>query len=277
MDDEFEVGAWSSIDLDSSDYPHIAYYDNTNSDLRYARWDGSEWQIEVVDAAGAVGLWLSMAVDGHDRPHISYCDYDLYNLKYAYFDGSQWRIETVNQTGNMGWFGSIAVDSHDRPHISCQNTGSDDLMYAHWDGSQWQLETVHAYQNTGSWTSIAVDGRNNPHISFEFSWAGDLYYAMKESSAGVWDGGALASGFALHPAMPSPAAGGGSAIRFRLPRECAVELSLHDVLGREVGILASGVHQAGEHMATVGSLPAGVYLYKLTAGGFEDAGKLVVR
>ena len=33
-----DVGAVSSLALDSSDYSHISFYDFTNVDLNYARW-----------------------------------------------------------------------------------------------------------------------------------------------------------------------------------------------------------------------------------------------
>ena len=40
------TGEYTSIVLDSNDHPHIAYYNNTQGGLKYARWDGMSWQIE---------------------------------------------------------------------------------------------------------------------------------------------------------------------------------------------------------------------------------------
>ena len=55
------VGRYTSLALDSSDYPHISYYDSTNYNLKYAYWDGADWQIETVDSAGSVGFYTSLA------------------------------------------------------------------------------------------------------------------------------------------------------------------------------------------------------------------------
>ena len=54
VDATADVGNHASLALDSSDHPHISYYDETNSDLKYAYQDAGGWHIETVDSAGAV-------------------------------------------------------------------------------------------------------------------------------------------------------------------------------------------------------------------------------
>lgn len=77
------VLATTSLDLDSSGYPHISYYDCTNEDLKYAFWDGSVWNLEIVDSSGSVGKYTSLRLDPSDHAHISYLDASNNNLKYA--------------------------------------------------------------------------------------------------------------------------------------------------------------------------------------------------
>ncbi len=49
------VGRFNSIAVDVNSHPRISYYDDTNGNLKYARWTGSLWDIDTVDSDGEVG------------------------------------------------------------------------------------------------------------------------------------------------------------------------------------------------------------------------------
>jgi hypothetical protein len=131
------------LELDSSGYPHIAYrkggYGGT--ELKYARWNGSGWQVEVVDSGGYLGEYCSLALDSSDNPHISYYDEDNGDLKYAHWDGSAWQTEIVDSGGNVGKWTSIEVGSSDNPRISYLDVTNGDLKYA-WYGDSSGVESV---------------------------------------------------------------------------------------------------------------------------------------
>ena len=67
-------------------------------------------------------------------------------------------------------------------------------------------------------------------------------------------------------------------IGYQLPAVSQVTLRIYDVLGREVAILVNGRQNPGKYSVTFdGSrFPSGVYFYRLTAGNFADAKKLIV-
>ncbi|OGU18841.1 MAG: hypothetical protein A2059_00525 [Ignavibacteria bacterium GWA2_55_25] len=67
-------------------------------------------------------------------------------------------------------------------------------------------------------------------------------------------------------------------IRYHITRGGAYTLRLYDPLGREIDTLAEFTHQPGSYEVTVSSatLPSGVYLYRLTGGGFTLARTMVV-
>lgn len=77
-----EWGRWTSIALDTGGQPHVSY--QSGNELRYGYWDGSRWNITVVDQDGVVGSFSSLSLDSANRPHISYYDETNKSLKYAH-------------------------------------------------------------------------------------------------------------------------------------------------------------------------------------------------
>ncbi|UCD91814.1 MAG: PKD domain-containing protein, partial [Methanobacteriota archaeon] len=166
VDSAEKVGTHTSVAVDSNDRAHISYFDETNSDLKYAKWTGSSWVTETVDSNDTVGEYSSLALDSNDRAHISYYDGTKQDLKYARWTGSAWNIERVDYAGYSGRGTSIYLDGNDRPHISYQST-YEGLKHAEWTGTNWTIELVEAGPVEIYWpTSIALDSLGIPHMSY---------------------------------------------------------------------------------------------------------------
>ena len=112
-----------SIALDSMGYPHIAYEEWNNFDLKHAWWNGSAWGTEIVDGPGQVGFWPSIAIDTSDHIHISYNDMMNRDLVYAKWDGVAWNISIPDSAGTTGEYSSIDVDKNGYPNISYKGSG----------------------------------------------------------------------------------------------------------------------------------------------------------
>lgn len=100
----------------------------------------------------------------------------------------------------------------------------------------------------------------------------------KALSTSAEPGGGLAA-FSLAPNAPNPFTGG-TTISFTLTAPQAVRLTVFDGLGREVAVLMDGTQPAGDHRVhwEATGLPAGVYLYRLEAGGHAQTRRaLLVR
>ncbi len=123
------VGEFSSIALDSLNNPDIAYWDGSNSYLKYAQWNGTNWQIEVVDSPAYVyNPSISMVLNVQDNPHIAYMG-EWNALKYAHWDGINWHIEVVDSNVSSEW-ASLKIDNNGYSHIAYYDGDSTNLKYA---------------------------------------------------------------------------------------------------------------------------------------------------
>jgi hypothetical protein len=185
------VGWDTSLELDATGRPHISFYDFTSGDLKYARWDGTRWNIQAVDTMNDVGEYTSLALDAAGNPHISYFNVTNGNLKYARWDGAKWTISTADVSSRVGRFNSLVLDGQGNPHISYQDLGNRDLKYARRDGTRWTIEKVDTTGDVGNFTSLALDSAGSPRIAYHDVIEGDLRYAAKTGT--TWSREALDS------------------------------------------------------------------------------------
>ncbi len=96
---------------------------------------------------------------------------------------------------------------------------------------------------------------------------------------------ASAAGFRLYPNYPNPlmlSQMNGSAIRYELPRDEAVLLTVHDALGREVARLVDGLRSAGMHeavwypAASADGVRSGQYFVRMQSGAHTAVQRLTV-
>jgi hypothetical protein len=135
LDSTGNIGAFPSLALDSSGYPHISYLDvrQTGSTLKY-RWKTQDgWFSQTVDTVGDLPYSTgrsSLELDQADRAHISYYDGTNGDLKYARFDGAVWIIQTIETEGDVGTRTSLELDQASCPHISYRDVTNQALKYA---------------------------------------------------------------------------------------------------------------------------------------------------
>ncbi len=175
-----EYDAGPSLKLDTMGYPHISYIDGESFSLKYARFDGSNWQIETVEDVRLVCGTTSLALDTLNRPHISYTrsnNGEIVHLGYAYYDGTGWYTETVDSTDYSGSYSCLALDSAGRPHISYYRyteTGGT-IQYARYDGLDWHIETI-ANILFSRHSTLLIDTADRPHLSYSNGTAKYAYH-----------------------------------------------------------------------------------------------------
>ncbi len=150
-----------SLALDDAGTPGIGYV--ANGELRYAHWNGTGWEVRVVEPAGSAGR-ISLALDAGGNPRIAYIHAAHDDLRYAAWDGSAWQIQTVDLDGKMA--PSLVLDGAGHPRISYIDRTNATVRYAAFNGSAWRVETVDQIGSFDWGTCLALDGAGRPSIAY---------------------------------------------------------------------------------------------------------------
>ena len=158
IDGRNNVGTFGTMAIDSQDRLHVAYYAETEDELRYAtKASGSStWTNTTIDTSGDAGRFASIAVDSNDKPHIAYKEDWVDDLKYAHKMGSSWVLSTLDSSFKTGSGISLAIDSNDDLHIAYRSDG--EVEYKTNQSGSWVTTTLDT-NGTGTWSvnNIYID------------------------------------------------------------------------------------------------------------------------
>lgn len=149
IDQDRGSGKFNSLAIDSAGRPHVAYgnVQYENAGLRYASWDGTRWNDEILEGAGMPGTYrqaVMLILDKHDVPHIAYTDVLNQIVKYATQVNGKWRFQDVDAIGRAAFpdRNGIALDEQGNPYISYYDSETGVLKVAHRQGQKWVSEVV---------------------------------------------------------------------------------------------------------------------------------------
>jgi hypothetical protein len=175
VDSNATVSGIASLAFDKYGMPAICYSDNSN--LMYAHWNGTSWDVEpIIEEESPFGM--SLVFNTENNPSVCYSSSaaTYNNIKYALYDGSSWSIETVDYTRSN--YPDLALDDNDNPYISYYDELNKDVKFARWNGSFWDLEVIDSEGDIGYYgISIAVTSDGDPTISYHDQTNGDLKVA----------------------------------------------------------------------------------------------------
>ncbi len=162
-----------SIALDAGGFSHVAAWDATNRDLRYATNAGGSFVATTIESAGDVGrtprIEVSPAGDSIQILHVESVSGSQNNLRRAVFASGSWTFEPVF-SGEWIPYLSFAIDSAGNPHVSFLNVTGGGAEYRLMHGSKtggaaWAFTEVDASAGFKQ-SSIAIDPSGFPHVVF---------------------------------------------------------------------------------------------------------------
>lgn len=175
-------GRYLDMVLDSSDTPHIAYWDADTTSLMYATTGADGWYGVVVDGnlgSQSVGTFNSIAIDAGGIPNIVYYDTKEAALKLARQDGG-WLIETVDEgelladglealleEPDVGKYGHLAIDGGSY-YIAYYDVANGNLKMAVGTPGSWTVQTLAGDQDgdKGAWPYLYPLGSSAFLVAF---------------------------------------------------------------------------------------------------------------
>ncbi len=247
----------------------------TDSLRRY--FQQGNWQAAMLKAAD-IGHYVG---DAHNPLHIT----RNYDGQYTNQSGVHSRYETqlINRDSAYFTYGGEPVS-----YVSDLNNFVFGFIYANYPyvdsvlkadsisralaGSYGELYYQYFWQLAGNFTIMLF--KNSSKFTAQL-----IYTAWVNAGSPVFikPSGEIASGFSLSQNYPNPF-NSSTMIRFGIPSDSRVKLSVFDINGRELITLVEGYKPSGNYSVNfIGDkLPSGVYYYKLVSENFTGVKKMIM-
>lgn len=228
---------------------------------------------------------------------------------------SREEVDIVTSGGNYGWRLMEGFNCNPTVNPTCQDTAG--LLRPVWDypnaGADISITGGYVYRGSAipsligkyifgdygsgkTWaltyepptapSVILLSDEPNSISTFGVDTSKNLYYVaygggriLKLTGPGVSVSPieSIPDEFALAQNYPNPF-NPSTTIRCSVPQAAHINLTVLDVLGREIAIVFDGIQEAGGHsfQFDAQNFPSGVYMYRLTSGSFTQTRKMLV-
>jgi hypothetical protein len=172
VDADGKPGVYKSLAFDDSGQPAIAY--SSEGGVRMAVWNGSAWDVEIIDpGGGARGVSLAFE-PASGAPCVSYIT-DA-SLAFACRHDDSWRKSELASGSVTGLNSSLKFDPSGNPAVAfCTGGEGGGLQLASRADAGWTVEVVdpgaRAY-----YLSLAFDGEGRPAIAYGDDTSGASTY-----------------------------------------------------------------------------------------------------
>ena len=181
-----DVGACSSLAVDSQGYLHISYFDHTYDYLLYVQYGevGEDPYVMNTIDFGPTYCFSVIGLDPANNPSVGYLRGG--NLYIRTLSGDSWLTELLVDTGINGGYNyyqsfGMAMDTSGYPHFAYRK--GNDLWYTYWTGSYWSKTLLKDELATGEAVALALRPGNNPSIAY---YEGDVLKHLTQHWLGGW-------------------------------------------------------------------------------------------
>ena len=278
--------------------------------------DGTNWtkvdSVNPVLDTGNAGSWDDNSVQ---TPVVFMVDDSTFFMWYGGSDGSNTRIGLANSSDGMHWTKDTlnpVINIGTGWELSSVYPGAvlhDGTIFQMWyfgldqsyigrtgyaisgDGVDWTKDTLNpvldvgasgAWDNMGAAVGAVLFDGNTYELWYD-SWdganAGAIGYANSSDSLAVGfpNQGFIPQKLSLYQNYPNPF-NPVTTIHYDLPNQSDVQITIYDLMGREVNTLISESQEAGyksiQWNAT--NIPSGMYFYQIRASDFVQTKKLIL-
>jgi hypothetical protein len=203
---------WTAMALDSARRPHVVFYDETSPSLRYARFNGTDWQVPVViETFLSSAPYVALALNASDNPRVIYHHAESTTTKMGASEdgGVTWSTYTISLS-TMVAPPDMAVDAAGRVHVISNFVGDldSDTVLDHFAaygvetaaGSGVIVGSIAAAYIVGSTStapgavSLALGADGVAHMAVFDEDEGDLWY-LKGTTTTLVMSTAMVTGF----------------------------------------------------------------------------------
>ncbi|MFL5319097.1 MAG: hypothetical protein ACJ790_05530 [Myxococcaceae bacterium] len=193
------TGSSCELQYDSANNLHLGFRNDTHPGLFYGQWNGSVWNVQIVDGmgfnvGGLVDSEWAMTVDPTNHPHFAY-RLDNNQIWYATYNGTSWTRERVDNTqpayNNSGYrMMTIALNPAQANRPTILYVGLSATNYPH------IVAAVRTGANTWTNTQLTWQGGASSYQYMAgqalYTTAGNLivpiYLSGFNAALGFWDG-----------------------------------------------------------------------------------------
>lgn len=165
IDQSADVGVQVSINIDASGKAGVAYFDVTNTAVKYAGFNGSTWNTTTLESDKHTGTTPSLAFDIDGNAYVSFYRRSGGVLKLATLDrdANTWTIQTVDGGNGVNVGASASIDVGEAARRDGLFTRYDTqiaIAYADLTNGDLKYARIDIDDTAPAWERFIVDNTN---------------------------------------------------------------------------------------------------------------------